>query len=307
MPISILTIFEKDYHFGLAALLNSLIRFGYTGTFWAFFRGELPGWVAEHPLYDRESLRIDSPDGIRIQFAEIDAEIHPAYLKPALMLDVLHRLDTSSDAVVYMDPDIVLTYRWGLLANWVSSGGVSLFEDVNPNMPPRHPYRLAWIEIFQHWGAADLRDLSRYYNSGFVGITRTEAGFLDEWKRLCAIPPEEIRREADRVGWTPERWDQDRLNYALMTTKVEINTTGPDGMGFVMGNNLLAHATGSAKPWRGGYIQRAVMSGRAPSFAQKEYLKVAGGPFRAESSLRLALQRTAARSAAAIGRFYRRS
>ena len=41
MNISFCTLFEGNYHFGVAALSNSLIAAGYAGTLWVGYRGAL--------------------------------------------------------------------------------------------------------------------------------------------------------------------------------------------------------------------------------------------------------------------------
>jgi hypothetical protein len=47
MKISLCTLFERNYHFGVAALSNSLIASGYSGDLWVGYRGALPGWITE--------------------------------------------------------------------------------------------------------------------------------------------------------------------------------------------------------------------------------------------------------------------
>ena len=51
MNITLCTLFEGNYHFGVAALSNSLIAAGYAGDLWVGYRGALPGWIVDSPGY----------------------------------------------------------------------------------------------------------------------------------------------------------------------------------------------------------------------------------------------------------------
>ena len=53
MKISFCTLFERNYHFGVAALSNSLIAAGYAGTLWVGYRGALSGWIVDSPSFNR--------------------------------------------------------------------------------------------------------------------------------------------------------------------------------------------------------------------------------------------------------------
>ena len=48
----ICSLFEGDFHFGLATLINSIVRGGFKGLFWIGCRGELPPWT--RPLKRRD-------------------------------------------------------------------------------------------------------------------------------------------------------------------------------------------------------------------------------------------------------------
>lgn len=55
---TICTLFDGDFHYGLAAMLNSLVQAGYKGTVWAGYRGALhPGSTSSNGWMDR-AMRI---------------------------------------------------------------------------------------------------------------------------------------------------------------------------------------------------------------------------------------------------------
>ncbi len=41
------TLYEGDYHKGVAVLINTIVNGGFTGLFWVGYRGDLPPWVTQ--------------------------------------------------------------------------------------------------------------------------------------------------------------------------------------------------------------------------------------------------------------------
>src|SRR6185437_1551183 len=47
MQSTVCTVAEGAYHFGVAALCNSLYRHGFRGRVFVFYRGDLPAWASD--------------------------------------------------------------------------------------------------------------------------------------------------------------------------------------------------------------------------------------------------------------------
>src|SRR5579859_5403949 len=81
------TLFEGHYHLGLAALINSMIKGGFSGLVWAGYRGELPPWTAQLPSIGPQLYQL--PNGARLQFEKLSAGIHFTNYKPDFMLHLI--------------------------------------------------------------------------------------------------------------------------------------------------------------------------------------------------------------------------
>lgn len=300
MNIVLCTLFEGDYHLGAAALLNSLHRSGFAGTFVCGYRGARPAWA-------QDTARL-AP--LTVKWVEVDTELHFTNYKPDFMLECLRTLVPDAEAVGYLDPDIVVKAPWSVFETWLGHGGVALCEDVNASLPSGHPYRLAWDDFFVRHKLAPVRALERYYNAGFIAVPRQHENLLVLWAGVIALAGTETGSLKKIKHAEPHALfhtiDQDALNMTLLLHPVPIHATGPEGMDFAPGGHLLSHAAGGTKPWRGGFFREA-LGGRPPGTPQKQFLRYATAPLAVLPAATLAWRRFDLAAAALLGRFYRRA
>jgi hypothetical protein len=301
----ICTLFEGDYHLGLAALLNSLVRAGYSGTVWAGYRGPLPPWIDQLERADgQQEFRVGGE--VKLVFLRVNTEIHLTNYKPRFMLDLLAGLARGCEYLWYFDPDIFLRARWAFFARWQRYGIALCQEIADNNLPADSPLRHEWAEIAESMGLGNPRALNHYYNGGLVGVAKAQTGFLETWQRLIERSAElgcdlKLFMPGDREMLFHAS-DQDALNIAAMYSEFPLSTLGPQGMGFVPGDIKMYHMVGQ-KPWRGSFLLRA-LAGSPPSNAMKCFLTQVSSPIRAYSRLTLAGKRGACSAAALVGRFY---
>lgn len=321
MISALCTLFEGSYHFGLAALVNSLHRAGFRGEIFAGHRGPLPDWAAqarpiERPPWPSARIFAATPE-IRIVFLEVVADAHLTNHKPRFMLELLDGPAREADALFYLDPDICVAQRWSYFEDWVGCG-VALCEDLNSPLSAAHPRRIGWR---RHYGRAGLALRFRgpeYVNGGFVGVARADRAFLDTWRDTLALMADEIGSLASaKIGGGAafrstgfadcfDCSDQDALNAAIEASPVEVSIVGQDAMGFRPGAALLPHAVGAGKPWQRAYLKSA-LAGVAPRQVDKAFWANARGPLVVHGARDLLLKQLDLTLAAAVGRLLRRS
>lgn len=72
MKTTLCTLFEGHYHFGVAALVNSLVAAGYEGTVWVGHRGPLPDWIADRPGFDESIGRLQVTPDLDLRVVELN-------------------------------------------------------------------------------------------------------------------------------------------------------------------------------------------------------------------------------------------
>jgi hypothetical protein len=306
--VAVCTLWEGDYHKGLAALVNSLATKGFRGTVWAGYRGTLPEWSG---AADRSAERhvLSLPIGIEIVFIRIDGELHLSHYKPIWCLRILNELDPQSSGVYYFDPDIFVLTRWSFFEEWLQFG-IACCEDHHLPMNPNHPMARRWQNFAKSGGFEIKHPANATMNSGLVGVARESASFLDTWQaviehghRSFTLATElKSGERADLI----HNIDQDAFNIASLVAEQPLSPTGIDGMAFDRGEWLTLHATGT-KPWRRRVIRDLIANGSVPDRAMRLYWQFADGPLHAETAGRVRLHRWLIPLTALLGRFYRRS
>jgi hypothetical protein len=317
MRVVTCTLFEKQYHLGVAVLINSLARAGFTGEFHAGFRGPLPPWAGNAIQRDAATWDMPVEGGLRLVLKQVETSAHFTNYKPDFMLETLAVSD--ADAVIYFDPDVVVNATWRYLEEWLSCG-VAVCDDVNSPMAENHPRRVGWRRFFAESGAHLRYRGSRYANGGVVGVLREHARYLEVWRDLLAAVTTSLGG-ADVVGIGGGRNlegaygfadcfrqpDQDVLNAALEACPdIPVSFLGKQAMGFDAGTPQLPHATGGRKPWTRRFLREA-LQGRAPARVDKYFWQFADGPLRPFDMSRIRATRWRVTVASALGRFIRRT
>lgn len=319
MKTAICTLFEGDYHKGVAVLVNSLVRHGFKGTVFAGFRGALPTWATERASMVGDGMgssELKVTESVRLQFLPLSTESHLTNYKPEFMLSLWRGAASECDALLYLDPDIVVNDSWSFFHDWLQCG-VALCEDVNSPVHESHPRRCGWRSFYGKHSIQLRPRLSVYVNGGAVGVRKEDIPFIELWQQMTLLMADLIGGMATTRISRGQKFkskgfancfdiaDQDSLNAALEAYAGPISILGQEAMGLKPGHALLPHAIGSRKPWKCSYVLSS-LGGRPPRSVDKQFWKYSDYPICALSALEIAVKRLTIMLAAAVGRFYRR-
>jgi len=296
------TLAERDFLYGAAVLLNSLVRNQFSGRFIIGVRPD-----ARLPKDVVEALERAHITGVEVELRRIDTTYHFTNYKAEFLLEVSQQFSNCLK-LTYMDPDIVVCCPFEWIDTW-SDGGPAVCGDVNWMMPADHPTRREWLAIS---GLSAQRRLDVFFNGGFLSVRREDLGFVKLWSDLIEKfggRDNSLEGKGDIADWRHGgRWlpffspNQDTLNLAAMTWAGRLTTLGPDVMGF-LGLGLLPHAVGADKPWRKNYLTQA-LAGRPPTQADKAFWDYARTPVPVVSRSKATVRQLALQAASFIGRFY---
>jgi hypothetical protein len=309
MSTAICTLFEGHYHFGVAALSNSLYNQGFRGTIYVGYRGKLPIWIEDNKNNNPDTkygLEMIAAEGLILKFIHLDTSTHFTNYKPKFMKDLIAKY-TSIENLFYFDPDIVINKDFSFYLEWIDAG-IAVCEDVNSPIPEFHPRRVGWRTFFKKYNI----DLSFknviYANGGFLGVKRDQVEFLDLWIKTQDVATKLVGQVSflDNIKVTMFNvFDQDCMNASLEAYKGSISFIGKEGMGFsIGGHQTMFHALGSPKPWKANIMLRS-FKGKVPRNVDVVYWDNSSGPILAHSKWQIARKVTSIKIAKGIGRFYK--
>ncbi|HEY5811650.1 MAG TPA: hypothetical protein VIT23_03235, partial [Terrimicrobiaceae bacterium] len=102
MNCAIFTLYEKTYHLGVAALINSLVRVEFAGQIFVGYRDDLPPWREQLQSQGEQSFKLNN---CQIQFFKCTPDRHLGYHKPFTARELLEKYPDVT-ALFYADPDI---------------------------------------------------------------------------------------------------------------------------------------------------------------------------------------------------------
>jgi lipopolysaccharide biosynthesis glycosyltransferase len=286
MSTTICTLYEKEYHYGLGALINSLSLSGFQGNIWAARRDHsIPFWFKQEQSTEPHPTYRPTPD-IKVQLIQRNPPHHLSHDKALWIQEVLHKYDPQADKLFYFDCDIIVLRKWKLFEDWVSSG-VALCEDI-ARIPVSHPLRKSWIPFLpEELRTESYRDLP-YFNAGFLGMRRDHLDLIQRWamiqgKMLGRVDSKQSLQQGD--FFDPLHLpDQHALNLACQTGSTPLCWTGRDGMGLEPGLPYMSHSVSTPKPWDTCYTKH-LLKGRVPNWNHGHYWKHCLDPLRLYSRL----------------------
>jgi len=312
MQVIICTLFEGHYHYGLAALTNSLCSGGYRGDIYAGYRGTLPEW--SHDAKENASLNwpgattLIVAENLNLHFLPLKVDCHLTNYKPHFMQLLLNGQIKEADGIAYFDPDIVLNCKWETIENWMDYGVALVHETVMHDFPPSHPLRKQWEEVIIKCNRSVNRELHHYINAGFCGIKKENYEFIELWAEIIDTAVRDF--DFDNVNFMPldrtflfHASDQDALNITAMSCNCPISEMGPEAMDFIPGGWIMSHALGKPKPWEKRYLI-SLLEGCPPTLADKRYWANVNGPIMIFSFFKTRITFLKIKIGSFLGRFY---
>lgn len=323
MSAVICTLFEGNYHYGVAALTNSLFKNQFRGDIYAGYKGMLPDWASSA----KENISLNWPSAkslaiaadFQLHFLPVNTDYHLTNYKPDFMLKVWDGIVSETKTLFYFDPDIIVCAPWTFFQNWVECG-VALCEDVNSPLEEFHPRRVAWRNYFGTKGLELQFKNNIYVNAGFIGVSLRNIEFITKWKLVqeamafviggldCSAfnNGKPLPIEAQNSFSPFNRTDQDALNATIEVWQGKLSFIGKEAMAFKDGTAILPHALGQPKPWQWKPLFQ-VIQGHPPRLVDRKYWSCVDRPLKTHPANLVKYRNFLLSFASLIGRFYSRN
>ena len=265
----VVTLYEKDYHLGVAALINSLYKSKYDGLVLIGYKDKLPPWMSQLGNCTNDCYQLDF---MQIQFRKVVTPLHFGFYKPTFLKEAFQDYSTIERGY-YFDPDIVVNSPWSFFSGWADSGVCLCLDNCFYYVHKNHPWREAWKRL-ANVDESLYNYVDYYVNSGFIGIHRNNLLLLDRWidmtDKYCKIGGDITVFQKD--GYRSFKGDQDLLN-AVITTSADIKFSiiGTEGMGFTQPSYLMSHAVMRDKPWKKNFLYHLIKHGNKPDNVEKDF------------------------------------
>jgi hypothetical protein len=320
---SICTLFEGHYHHGVASLSNSLYNYGYRGSIYVGYRGDLPPWALNGVkgciCKWNDAIFLKTSDGLELIFLSLNTKYSLTNYKPNFMIDLWNGPAKDSEALFYFDSDIIINKSWSHFEQWVQSG-VALCEDVNSPLQEFHPIRVGWRNYFKTFNINLIFKNSIYANGGFIGLVKKDVSFLNLWLKLQVAMSDYIGGLENSIFYNQSykstipitdgfqifaKSDQDALNATIEIYTNAISYMGKEeGMGFGSLDPIMFHALGSPKPWKTNHLLR-IIKGITPRPFDSHFLNNANYPISVYSIIEHAIHKVTLIIAKIISRFFK--
>ncbi|MDN3688873.1 hypothetical protein [Cyclobacterium jeungdonense] len=294
----VFTLFEKHYHYGVAALINSLCVSKFDGLVVVGYKGNLPTWITQFQTNNKNYYSIKN---LYVEFLEIDTILHFGYYKPTAILNIFQNYP-SVEKVFYFDPDIIVKASWDFYSKWINLGVCLCLDNNFPFVHHNHPWRQDWINLSN---SSKRNKIDYYVNSGFIGVNRANKLLIERWISLT----NEYQKNNgnltlfEKDGHRSFKGDQDLLNAAItVSPEIKLSIIGKEGMGFSQPAYLMSHAINNIKPWEKNFLKYLILQGIGPDFADKDYMAYANFPIKVFSNRTFKLKKLNLKLSSFLGR-----
>lgn len=298
----VVCLFDGDYHFGLAALVNSLVKNNFKGYINAAYRGVLPPWIKQLEKIGQNTFKVSN--NVIIHYENIETDMNLAFYKPYFIAQTFKDF-SAAEKVFYFDVDIVVNAPWSFFSNWLNDQVCLCLDSSYEYVHSNHPWRKDWKRL-ANLGEDFFSAETAYVNSGFIGITKINLVLIEKWRQLTERFSElgGSLKTCFQDGHNSYKGDQDMLNAAITVLPgIKLSLIGKEGMGFSQPAYLMTHAIAKAKPWNKNYLKHLIFEGQKPTYPERNFFSNSQTPIILFSRSTNHLKKTNLFLATLLGRF----